>query len=351
MDNYLHNSNIFRTFEGWIGGSCKPSDKGNPTAFPRFNNLSEKTKDVGYMLRFEDLPEVNSERWLSPEDFEGEIWKPMKGYEERYEISIYGRIRQRERTVVYVNGFVNHYGNKIIKYTVVKQYYQVSIYLGNKRNISKRTHRLVAQTFIPNPDNLPCVNHKDENKLNNCVSNLEWCTVAYNDNYGTRLDKVRKAYRDNGKTRHIALYNYKGEKLEEFEAIADFCVKYGVDQTIALDCVRGKIAAANGYNIRYKEEEYVPRVNKRITNTFHLYKGGCYIGTYLGMGDISSAIGMSIAGIYRAVSCESGYQAQKMIGYDVYVEPFGTNDGFAICDGIKRPVTEEERRKYLKRPM
>ena len=60
----------------------------------------------------------------------------------------------------------------------------------NKSPNYYRIHRLVAEAFIPNPDTLPLVNHKDENRLNNCVNNLEWCTYKYNDNYGTRNKQI-----------------------------------------------------------------------------------------------------------------------------------------------------------------
>lgn len=62
-------------------------------------------------------------------------------------------------------------------------------------------HRLVAQAFLPNPNNLPCVNHKDENPSNNCLDNLEWCTIEYNSNYGKRNEKLSKVIKEQIKTK------------------------------------------------------------------------------------------------------------------------------------------------------
>lgn len=109
-----------------------------------------------------------------------EIWKPIKDYETRYQISNMGNIKSFYRG----------------KETLLKPqlnntspYLMIGLFKNNKL---KRylIHRLVAQHFIPNPDNLPEVNHKDENKYNNCADNLEWCTHKYNTNYGTRGDKI-----------------------------------------------------------------------------------------------------------------------------------------------------------------
>lgn len=68
---------------------------------------------------------------------------------------------------------------------------------GNRKTY--RTHRIVAGAFIPNPDNLPCVNHKDEVKSNNQASNLEWCSWQYNNNYGTKKDRTLETRKKNGR--------------------------------------------------------------------------------------------------------------------------------------------------------
>ena len=90
-------SNIFVNFVAWIGGSCKPSDKGKLTPFPRFTFCQHNFNNVSSMLRFEELPEVNSERWLSLEDLPGEVWRDVVGYEELFSISCYGRLKRKER--------------------------------------------------------------------------------------------------------------------------------------------------------------------------------------------------------------------------------------------------------------
>lgn len=105
-----------------------------------------------------------------------ELWKDIKGYEGCYQVSNLGRIKSLDRMTN------NQYGEyfmkgRILKNSIIKDkgYCRVSLNNGNGK-ISKRVHRLVAEAFIPNPENKLEVNHKDGNKLNNCVSNLEWCT-------------------------------------------------------------------------------------------------------------------------------------------------------------------------------
>ena len=73
------------------------------------------------------------------------------------------------------------------------QYYVVNLYNDEGKACRPLVHRLVALTYLPNPNNLPQVNHKDENKFNNNVDNLEWCSISYNLTYGTRLSRVQKA--------------------------------------------------------------------------------------------------------------------------------------------------------------
>lgn len=105
-----------------------------------------------------------------------EIWKPIKNYENLYEISNLGRIRK----IGGKNQFGNYKVDKMITpYKNEKGYLRVGLSKNNKRKIFK-LHRLVAEHFLPNPNNYPEINHIDFNKQNNRVDNLEWCTHKEN---------------------------------------------------------------------------------------------------------------------------------------------------------------------------
>ena len=114
-----------------------------------------------------------------------EVWKYIKDYS-KYEVSNLGRIRNRKNYKVLRTVF-DKLGYERITLPSDKN--------GNIEILS--VHRLVAKAFIPNPDNFPCVNHKDENPSNNCVDNLEWCTYSYNTNYGTALKRMSETRRKN----------------------------------------------------------------------------------------------------------------------------------------------------------
>jgi len=118
---------------------------------------------------------------IKVQDLENETWEDIKGYEGLYQISNLGRVKSLPKF---------YQGEKILKSREDKYGYLYINLIKNKVKKSYKIHRLVAIAFISNNNNYPCVNHKDENKLNNNIDNLEWCTVTYNNRYGNRIIKA-----------------------------------------------------------------------------------------------------------------------------------------------------------------
>ena len=131
-----------------------------------------------------------------------EEWKAIPGYEGLYEVSNKGNVRNVRR-------------NTLLRLTKTnKGYIQVGLSKNGILTVLK-VHRLVAQAFLPNPDNLPMINHKDEDKTNNRVENLEWCTAKYNNTYGTRQDKVRDTAIKNGSWSGLSKEEYNKSYYEK----------------------------------------------------------------------------------------------------------------------------------------
>lgn len=107
-------------------------------------------------------------------------------------------------------------------------------------------HRLVAEAFIPNPDNLPCVNHKDENKHNNTVDNLEWCSYEYNNNYGEHNKKIAKAM-----SRAIYQIDKDGNIVNIWESAREAENATGVCNQNIAKVLKGKRQYAGGYEWKY----------------------------------------------------------------------------------------------------
>ena len=114
-----------------------------------------------------------------------EVWKEIEGYEGRYEVSNLGRIKSYAQD--------RNNGKIKIGNPTFKGYRSIALFDRNGCKTYYPVHRLVATAFLENPNNLPQVNHKDENKANNCVDNLEWCTNDYNAHYGTKIERVSEA--------------------------------------------------------------------------------------------------------------------------------------------------------------
>ena len=111
-----------------------------------------------------------------------------------------------------------------------------------KNNKHYLVHRLVAQAFIPNPDNLPCVNHKNEDRTDNRVENLEWCTYSYNINYGSRNSKMSK------KVNQLTL---EGELVKVFDSIREASRYTGIPAPNILNCCKGNLNKTHGFKWCY----------------------------------------------------------------------------------------------------
>lgn len=176
-----------------------------------------------------------------------EIWKDIEGYEGLYQVSNFGRIITVEKNRIDCIGRKSFISSKILKPSVDSSGYKQIILTKNKKRKSYKVHRLVGQMFIPNPNNYPIINHKDENKQNNNVENLEWCTILYNNQYGTRgyrctrhlLKKIKQI--DIKTNKVIKTYN----SLKEAEKETN--IKY---QLIS-SCCREKSHSTGGYIWKY----------------------------------------------------------------------------------------------------
>lgn len=140
-----------------------------------------------------------------------EEWRSVIGYEGLYEVSNTGRVRSLDRCVKYSNGQIHLYKGKILSPVIKDNGYLVV-------NLQRRTfyiHRLVTEAFIPNPDNLIEVNHKDEDKTNNSVDNLEWCDHKYNVNFGTRNIRAKETAVKNGYWSSLSRKEYRKKWYQE----------------------------------------------------------------------------------------------------------------------------------------
>ncbi|WP_051174508.1 NUMOD4 domain-containing protein [Ligilactobacillus saerimneri] len=172
-----------------------------------------------------------------------EIWKDIKDYEGLYQVSTLGRIRSKRRR-----------GTKggIIRSTLDKKntnYYKIRL-CKNGHFQAFFIHRLVAQTFIPNPKQYPQVNHKDENRHNNYVENLEWCTNQYNANYGNCKWKGSISRRKGLKW--VCQYSMDGKKIGKYKTLTDAARAVNGFPSNISKAIHGEINTAYGF--KWKSE-------------------------------------------------------------------------------------------------
>ena len=186
-----------------------------------------------------------------------EIWKDIENYEGLYQVSNLGRIKSLERDVYRQNGtFHYHAGGKILAPALNRGgYSQIDLYKNGKMK-REYVHRLVAMAFIPNPENKPQVNHKDEVKTNNVVENLEWCTSVYNINYGTKIERQKQTYKDNYKNgkNKVVKKVFCVELNKTFDSITRAKEELGININCIVSACKGKIKTAGGFHWRYAND-------------------------------------------------------------------------------------------------
>ena len=184
-----------------------------------------------------------------------EIWKDIPDYEGLYQVSNLGRVR----SLKYHMSDTVH----ILKPSKNTQgYYQIHLSKNGNSKI-RRVHKLVCQSFIPNPDNLPQVNHKNEDKTDNRVENLEWCTAKYNSNYGTRNSRVKEARKglhfseewkkkiSKALSKTVFQYTKDGLLVKIYSSTREASRITGVKQASISECCRGNYKTAGGYIWKY----------------------------------------------------------------------------------------------------
>lgn len=212
-------------------------------------------------------------------------WKDVVGYEGLYMVSNKGDVKRKAHYKQDTNGRVLYYNERLM--STSKDCYGYTTVGLTKNGMLKvqNVHRLVAEAFIPNPQNLPCVNHKDENKSNSVVTNLEWCDYSYNNTYGTvlqrrskkrniivdeKLAKIAQNHKDiyysvstNGK--YVVQLDKEGNEIERYTSVSQAGKANGFDRHkfSRTPTVNGiKVIKGKFFLVQTRENEYIPKGHK-----------------------------------------------------------------------------------------
>lgn len=203
-------------------------------------------------MKFPTIDYTNP-RWYGLDNLPNERWKDIEGYEGLYQISDYGRVKSLSKRFLVSNQYGKSKGYRTQKSKILKpqldKYGYLRVTLCNNKHKLFQVHRLVGLSFVPNLQLLPLINHKDENKTNNHVDNLEWCTHKYNVNYGTSIERIIKS-----QSIKVNQYDLNGNFIKQWMGINEAGRILSINRANIISVCQGKRNMAGGFIWRYVDE-------------------------------------------------------------------------------------------------
>ena len=253
---------------------------------------------------------VNSDRWFIDKNLKNEEWRDY-AYDGKiyYQVSNYGRARSLTRYRILFNGVRAVIKGRLLKANVNKKGYYSYGFSYDGKYVAKRINRLVAELFIPNPDNLPEVNHIDENTDNNRIDNLEWCTHKYNMNYGTRINRVIEKT-----SKSIEQYDLNGNFIKEWDSLAKASRELNISRGTLCSCIKGQVKSCGGYQWKYKDrDKNINKYNSKIVirKVVQLDLNNNVINIYDNLHEAKRCTGIFTTQIRKCCNKEKGYSTAK----------------------------------------
>lgn len=248
-----------------------------------------------------------------------EVWKAVVGYEGLYQVSNLGRVRSCDKLFWNGKTFAKMKARVLKPFLDGGGYLCISLSNKSHKNKKYKVHRLVAFAFLPNKNNYPIINHKDENKTNNFVfinndgsvdeskSNLEWCTYSYNIKYGTGMTRmVESIRRRNGgiwnRQQAVCQFDLNGNFIAKFASATDAAKANNITRKNVTTCCNNQVSYSKGYIWLYEKEinslqERLKNVKTNKKKVGQFLKNGEMIDSFSSILDAHKKTGCSYSGI------------------------------------------------------